>query len=58
MKTFYVDVDVTLSTQFHIEAESQEQATEIAGKMVEENPNYYAARGSYVEHSVIDAFED
>ena len=57
MKEFAVNVDITMSKTLYVEAESEEQAIQIANGKILDDP-YDAARtaDAYVSHEVFDAY--
>lgn len=58
MKQFAVNVDVTMSTTLYVEAESEEQAKDLARGIIYNDP-YEVARTAktYVDHFIVDAYE-
>ena len=57
MKNFIVDVDFTFSKQLLVEAQTSEQAKEIANKLIHDNLYDYV-KEPYVRHEIIDIYED
>lgn len=58
MAKFSVDVDITMSKSFEVEAESEEHAMEIVNDMLDKNPYGYVRDFShYVTHNVVVANE-
>lgn len=58
MKTYLVDCDITMSKTMEIEAESEEQARELAKEMIDREPYYYArCADAHVKTEVIDTDE-
>lgn len=58
-KTYYVDMDVTFSAHVWVEAETEEEAKQIALDKVSQQPYYRVARnGCFVEVGVTDCFVD
>ena len=59
MKNYCVSVDITMSKSIYVEAESEEQARDMANEMVCNNPYEYANNFShYVTHEVVCAEEE
>lgn len=59
MKTFLVSVDITMSKNIYVEANSEEEAISRADTLIENNPYDYARNFShYVKHDVICAEEE
>lgn len=59
MKTFSVDVDITMSKTIEVLAENEEHAKEIADSMINNNPYGYTNGFShFVKYEVIDAYEE
>ena len=58
MKKFNVNVDITMSKTFEVEAENEENAIAIVNDKIDKNPYGYANGFShYVTHEVVDAEE-
>lgn len=58
MKTYLVDTDITMSKTMEIEAESEEQARELAKEMIDREPFYYASNAdAHVKTEIIDVNE-
>ena len=58
-KTFIVDVDITMSKSFAIEAENEERAKAIINGYIKYNPYAYAHDFShYVGHEIVDVNEE
>lgn len=56
-KEFQVSIDITVSKVIYVDAESEEQASQMAIKKVRDDPYYYARTAdSYVGAKVIDVF--
>ena len=57
-KRFLVDVDITMSRTFEVEAESEQKAKNAVYALIKANP-YDFTHGftHYVNHEVIDAIE-
>ena len=47
MKTFEVDVDITMSCRIEVDAESEEQAKTIVGNWIGDSPWQYVREGLY-----------
>ena len=59
MKTFSVDVDITMSKTIEVLAENEEHAKEIADSMINNNPYGYTNGFShFVSYEIIDATEE
>ena len=58
MAKFNVDVDITMSKSFEIEAENEENSIEIVEDMIDKNPYGFTNGFShYVKHEVVCANE-
>lgn len=58
-KTYYVDMDVTFSAHMWIDADSEEEAKQMAIEKMIQDPHYRIARnGCFVETWVTDCFVD
>lgn len=56
-KEFSVSIDITMSKTIHVDAESEEQASQIAIKKVRDEPYYYArSADAFVGAKVIDVY--
>ena len=57
-KNFVVDVDITMSRSFEVEAENEQQAKNMVYSMIKANP-YDFTHGFtyYVDHEIVDANE-
>lgn len=59
MKTFSVSVDITMSKTIQVLASSEDEAVEVANKMISDNPYGYTNGFShYVTHEVVEAEEE
>ena len=59
MKTFSVDVDITMSKTIEVLAENEEQAMSKVREMINKNPYDYANNFShYVGYEIINADEE
>lgn len=59
MKTFVVDVDITMSKSFEVEAENEQQARNKVYSMIKSNPyDYTHGFTHYVNHEIVDAYEE
>ena len=59
MKNFVVDVDITMSKIFEVEAENEEHAMSKVRDMINKNPYDYTNNFShYVGYEIVDANED
>lgn len=54
MNKYNVYVDITMSYVISVEAESEETASAIALKTINEEPYYFAAKGTWVDTGVVD----
>lgn len=57
-KTYFVDVDLTISVNRWIDAESEEEAKRKALEDVRREPAFYASHGAYVGAEVAECYED
>ena len=55
---YNVYVDITMSYVLSVEAESEEAASASAKKTINEDPYYFAKRGTWVDTGVVDIEED
>lgn len=55
---YEVYVDITMSYVLSVEAESEEAASAIAKKAINEEPYYFAAQGTWVDTGVVDIEEE
>jgi hypothetical protein len=58
MKSYLVDLDVTMSVRLHIEANSQEEAENMAKKKIKTEPHYHLRNSFFVDVVVIDALKE
>lgn len=58
MKTYQVDLDVTMSLVKFIEANNEEEAKKIALEMIEKDPYYHIRQGAYVDSVITDIIEE
>lgn len=58
MKTYFIDMDVTFSARFHIDAENEETARKIAIQQMEREPRFHTRNGALVDVAITDCFED
>ena len=59
MKTYAVDVDITISKRFYVDAENEKEARKIANEKVRNYPHYYYTKAdAYVSHEITDVNED
>ena len=59
MKSFIVDVDITLSKQIFVEAENEEDAQSIVKNWIDDDPYYYAHKAdAFVSFDITDVYED
>lgn len=56
-KRFNVDVDITMSCRIEVDAESEEQAKNIVGNWIGDDPMYYVRDGHYIKHEFEDVSE-
>lgn len=54
MNKYNVYVDITMSYVISVEAESEENASAIARKTINNDPYYFARRGTWVDTGVVD----
>ena len=52
MAKYYVDLDLTMSVQMWLDADSKEAAEQMAKEKVAKEPMYYAQQGLFVEATV------
>ena len=57
MKTYQVDVDITMSVVEFIEAKNEEEAKRILLEKIKNNPYDYIRNGAFLDAQVTDAFE-
>lgn len=59
MKTYFIDVDITMSTTLEVDANNEQEAREKARESINNNP-YDVIRlgGYYVSHEIIDVYDD
>lgn len=59
MKSYMVDVDITMSKRFYIEASSDEEARRFVDERLKENPYGETEHfDAYVCHEIVDVNED
>ena len=58
MAKYYVDLDLTMSVQMRLDADSKEAAEQMAKEKVAKEPMYYAQRGLFVEATVTDCVDE
>lgn len=59
MKSYAVDVDITISKRIYVDAENEEQAKAIVDEKVKNYPHYYYTKAdAYVCHEITDVYED
>lgn len=56
-KTFQVDVDITMSKVFFIDAGSEEEARSIVNERMQREPYYWADGSIYAKHEITDVNE-
>ena len=58
MKNFSIDVDITMSKHFVIEAENEEKAKAMVSSIINAEPYYHASHSdAYVGHEITDVIE-
>ena len=59
MKNYCIDVDITMSKQFHIEAESEQEAKKIFEQKMRDNLyEQISGHKAYVCHEITDIYEE
>ncbi len=58
MKSYLVDLDVTMSVRVYVEANSIGEANEMALKKIEKEPYHYLRNSAFVDAVVVDNFEE
>lgn len=59
MKNYVVDVDITVSKRFYVEASSEEEAKRFVNKLFEKESFYHASNfDAVVGHKIFDVNED
>lgn len=58
MATYYVDMDVTFSTHMWVDADTEEQAREMALAMMEKDPYYHTRNRCHLDTKITDIYED
>lgn len=59
MKTFSVDIDITVAKRFYVDAENENEAKNFVKKLMAEEPYYYAATAdACVGYEITDVNED
>lgn len=59
MKTFAIEVDITVSKTIYVEADNIKEAEKIANEKVRKYPHYYYTKAdAYVCHEITDINED
>lgn len=56
MATYYVDMDVTMSVQMSVEANSREEAELVAKTTLLSDIIWHVQRGCYVDSTITDCF--
>lgn len=54
MKNYDVDVDITMSRRYHVEAENDEEARRKVNELIRNNPYDYCDLDYYVSHDIIE----
>ena len=54
MKNYDVDVDITMSRRYHVEAENDEEARRKVNEIIHNNPYDYCDSDYYVNHEIIE----
>ena len=58
MAQYYVDMDVTMSVQMHVEANSREEAELVAQTALMRDTMWHVQHGCYVNSTITDCFID
>lgn len=58
MKSFMVDMDVTMSVRIWVDADNADDANSIALKKVEREPHYHLRNSAFVDAVVVDNIEE
>ena len=58
MAQYYVDMDVTMSVQMRVEANSREEAEFVAETALLRDTMWHVQRGCYVNSTITDCFID
>ena len=58
MKTYCVEVDITMSRNVYVDAESEEEAKQMVLKNITAEPEYYNRGAHCVNVECIDVYED
>ena len=58
MNTYNVFLDITMSYVLSVEAENEEAARITARKTINDDPYYFARRGTWVNTEVVDVEEE
>ena len=57
MKEFRVDIDITMSKSFFVDAENEDDARKQVKEMVEKEPYYHAGRAdAFVKSEIFDCY--
>lgn len=54
MRKYDVDVDVTMSRRYHVEAENDEEACRMVNEIIHNNPYDHCNSDCYVNHEIIE----
>lgn len=58
MKSFTVDVDITVSKRIYVDAKNEEEAKAKAEVLMKYPHYYYTKADAYVSHEITDVYED
>ena len=58
MKSFTVDVDITVSKRIYVDAENEKEAKAKAEELMKYPHYYYTKADAYVCHEITDVIED
>ena len=58
MKSYLVDLDVTMSVRVYIDANSAGEANDLAVEKIEKQPHFYLRNSAFVDAVVVDNFEE
>lgn len=58
MKTYNLNIDLTVGIALTVEAENEQEAIRIARTKVRNLPQYYAGKGWYVDDDVVEIEEE
>lgn len=58
MKTYYIDMDVTMSVRMWVSADCESQARDIAMESIEIEPHFHVQKGAFVGAEITECMED